>query len=91
MRGSENLIGSTNFGKRSVYRDLESQIAVITTNKKLKANLIKEAQGSDMLSMCSAWNHDTMEYSRVLFVLCAGDSRVSRMDSRTLGAIFCDN
>ena len=38
------LIGSPNFGYRSVYRDLEAQVAMITTNKELSKQLIDERQ-----------------------------------------------
>ncbi|XP_065579961.1 CDP-diacylglycerol--glycerol-3-phosphate 3-phosphatidyltransferase, mitochondrial-like [Artemia franciscana] len=38
------LVGSPNFGYRSVYRDLESQIAVITTNQDLQSSLSEEAE-----------------------------------------------
>jgi CDP-diacylglycerol---glycerol-3-phosphate 3-phosphatidyltransferase len=37
------LIGSPNFGYRSVHRDLEAQVAVTTTNKDLQARLAHEA------------------------------------------------
>ena len=33
------LIGSSNFGERSVNRDLETQICLVTTNTKLQKNL----------------------------------------------------
>ena len=33
------LIGSPNFGYRSVHRDLEAQIAIVTENKELQAQL----------------------------------------------------
>ncbi|KAK9502649.1 hypothetical protein O3M35_011377 [Rhynocoris fuscipes] len=36
------LIGSSNFGSRSVRRDLETQIALITTNKSLRTRLREE-------------------------------------------------
>uniref|UniRef100_A0A7M5UPC5 CDP-diacylglycerol--glycerol-3-phosphate 3-phosphatidyltransferase n=1 Tax=Clytia hemisphaerica TaxID=252671 RepID=A0A7M5UPC5_9CNID len=36
------LIGSPNFGKRSVYRDMEAQVAIVTVNKQLKEDLIEE-------------------------------------------------
>ena len=45
------LIGSPNFGKRSVYRDIESQIGIITYNEKLKKKILAEKE--DMLSYCS--------------------------------------
>lgn len=38
------LIGSPNFGERSVKLDLESQIAIITENKKLRDQLHEECQ-----------------------------------------------
>lgn len=44
--GSNNpnltLIGSSNFGERSVNRDLESQICLVTTNESLKKRLQDE-------------------------------------------------
>ncbi|XP_022203974.2 CDP-diacylglycerol--glycerol-3-phosphate 3-phosphatidyltransferase, mitochondrial [Nilaparvata lugens] len=36
------LVGSSNYGARSVKRDLESQIVIVTTNEKLKASLSDE-------------------------------------------------
>ena len=36
------LIGSSNFGERSVNRDLESQICIVTTNPSLKQRLKRE-------------------------------------------------
>lgn len=36
------LIGSPNFGHRSVYRDLETQVAIVTDNKGLSEALHKE-------------------------------------------------
>lgn len=36
------LIGSPNFGHRSVYRDLEAQVAIVTDNKGLSEALHKE-------------------------------------------------
>ncbi|XP_064607284.1 CDP-diacylglycerol--glycerol-3-phosphate 3-phosphatidyltransferase, mitochondrial-like [Liolophura sinensis] len=36
------LIGSTNFGYRSVHRDLEAQLAIVTTNHSLRTELHKE-------------------------------------------------
>ncbi|XP_013396298.1 CDP-diacylglycerol--glycerol-3-phosphate 3-phosphatidyltransferase, mitochondrial isoform X2 [Lingula anatina] len=40
---SVTFVGSPNFGHRSVNRDLEAQIAVITTNSQLKEQLHQEA------------------------------------------------
>lgn len=37
-----SLIGSPNFGKRSVYRDMEAQVGIITENKELQRQLIDE-------------------------------------------------
>ncbi len=42
---SITLVGSPNFGQRSVYRDLESQLVVVTTNPSLKAALRREVTG----------------------------------------------
>lgn len=39
---SLTLIGSSNFGERSVNRDLETQICLVTTNKTLQQNLQSE-------------------------------------------------
>lgn len=36
------VIGSSNYGERSVNRDLESQICLVTTNKRLQNDLQKE-------------------------------------------------
>ena len=36
------LIGSPNFGKRSVYRDMEAQVGIVTVDKRLKQDLIEE-------------------------------------------------
>lgn len=36
------LIGSPNFGKRSAYRDLEAQVAIVTSNETLKQNMLDE-------------------------------------------------
>ncbi|KAE8576146.1 hypothetical protein XENTR_v10004067 [Xenopus tropicalis] len=38
------LVGSPNFGYRSVHRDLEAQIALVTENKELQQQLHKEQQ-----------------------------------------------
>ncbi|CAH1795231.1 unnamed protein product, partial [Owenia fusiformis] len=38
------LIGSPNFGYRSVYRDLESQLAIVTENQELRQQLHLEQQ-----------------------------------------------
>uniref|UniRef100_A0A131Z4L7 CDP-diacylglycerol--glycerol-3-phosphate 3-phosphatidyltransferase n=1 Tax=Rhipicephalus appendiculatus TaxID=34631 RepID=A0A131Z4L7_RHIAP len=39
-----SLIGSPNFGFRSVYQDLEAQVAIVTTNEKLQRQLGHEQQ-----------------------------------------------
>ncbi|CAG9539882.1 unnamed protein product [Cercopithifilaria johnstoni] len=39
---SATMIGSSNFGHRSVHRDLEAQFLIITCNEKLKASLQEE-------------------------------------------------
>lgn len=39
---SLTLIGSPNFGHRSVYRDLEAQVAIVTTDQDLSEALHKE-------------------------------------------------
>ena len=36
------MIGSPNFGYRSVYRDLETQVTILTTNKELQERMGKE-------------------------------------------------
>lgn len=36
------LIGSPNFGKRSVFRDMEAQVAIVTVNDRLKKDLLRE-------------------------------------------------
>ncbi|XP_022256654.1 CDP-diacylglycerol--glycerol-3-phosphate 3-phosphatidyltransferase, mitochondrial-like isoform X2 [Limulus polyphemus] len=41
---SVTLIGSPNFGYRSVYRDLEAQVAIITSNENLRKQLHEEQQ-----------------------------------------------
>ncbi|XP_055852795.1 CDP-diacylglycerol--glycerol-3-phosphate 3-phosphatidyltransferase, mitochondrial [Episyrphus balteatus] len=40
---SLTLIGSSNFGERSVNRDLESQVCLVTSNKSLQSRLQEEA------------------------------------------------
>ncbi|XP_014777063.1 CDP-diacylglycerol--glycerol-3-phosphate 3-phosphatidyltransferase, mitochondrial isoform X1 [Octopus bimaculoides] len=51
---SLTLIGSSNFGYRSVYRDLECQLAIITKNENLRQQLRQEHvhlfQSSDIVS-----------------------------------------
>ncbi|MBN3313449.1 PGPS1 protein, partial [Atractosteus spatula] len=48
LQGSDKpcltLIGSPNFGYRSVHRDLEAQIAIVTENKELQAQLQQEQE-----------------------------------------------
>ena len=39
---SLTLIGSPNFGHRSVYRDLEAQVAIVTADQELSEALHKE-------------------------------------------------
>ena len=36
------MIGSSNFGNRSVYRDLEAQVTIVTTNDRLSRQLNSE-------------------------------------------------
>ena len=43
-------IGSPNFGHRSVYRDLEMQLFVVTENLQLRGSLQQELR--DMLQHC---------------------------------------
>ncbi|XP_066560589.1 CDP-diacylglycerol--glycerol-3-phosphate 3-phosphatidyltransferase, mitochondrial [Amia ocellicauda] len=54
LRGSDRpcltLIGSPNFGYRSVHRDLEAQIAIVTENQELQSQLQQE---QEMLYHCS--------------------------------------
>ncbi|XP_049855957.1 CDP-diacylglycerol--glycerol-3-phosphate 3-phosphatidyltransferase, mitochondrial-like isoform X1 [Schistocerca gregaria] len=38
------LVGSSNFGSRSVYKDLETQVVIVTTNKKLQKALKEEQE-----------------------------------------------
>lgn len=38
------MIGSSNFGNRSVYRDLEAQLTIVTTNEKLSKQLVDERE-----------------------------------------------
>lgn len=38
------LIGSSNFGERSVNRDLESQVCIVTSNRALRSRLHAECQ-----------------------------------------------
>ncbi|KAM8890558.1 CDP-diacylglycerol--glycerol-3-phosphate 3-phosphatidyltransferase, mitochondrial isoform 1-T2 [Synchiropus picturatus] len=45
------LIGSPNFGYRSVHRDLEAQVAIVTENEELQSQLQEEQQ---MLYQCSS-------------------------------------
>ncbi|CAL8282819.1 unnamed protein product [Merluccius merluccius] len=48
LRGQDlpclTLIGSPNFGHRSVHRDLEAQIAIVTENQELQAQLQEEQE-----------------------------------------------
>nr|XP_006635218.1 PREDICTED: CDP-diacylglycerol--glycerol-3-phosphate 3-phosphatidyltransferase, mitochondrial isoform X1 [Lepisosteus oculatus] len=48
LQGSDKpcltLVGSPNFGYRSVHRDLEAQIAIVTENKELQAQLQQEQE-----------------------------------------------
>ncbi|KAJ3607944.1 hypothetical protein NHX12_024995 [Muraenolepis orangiensis] len=48
LRGQDHpcltLIGSPNFGYRSVHRDLEAQIAIVTENQELQAQLQEEQE-----------------------------------------------
>ena len=36
------MIGSSNFGNRSVYRDLEAQLTIFTKNEQLASQLLEE-------------------------------------------------
>ena len=38
------MIGSSNFGNRSVYRDLEAQLTIVTTNEELSKQLVHERE-----------------------------------------------
>ena len=38
------MIGSSNFGNRSVYRDLEAQLTIVTTNEELSKQLVRERE-----------------------------------------------
>lgn len=38
------LIGSPNFGERSVRRDLETQLAIVTENPQLREKIHRECQ-----------------------------------------------
>ncbi|KAK3089168.1 hypothetical protein FSP39_001412, partial [Pinctada imbricata] len=40
-----SIVGSSNFGYRSVYRDLECQVAIVTTNSQLQQQLKEEQEG----------------------------------------------
>ncbi|XP_055953911.1 CDP-diacylglycerol--glycerol-3-phosphate 3-phosphatidyltransferase, mitochondrial-like isoform X1 [Argiope bruennichi] len=42
---SATFIGSPNFGYRSVYKDLEAQVAIVTENRELQMQLHNEQQG----------------------------------------------
>ncbi|XP_029621309.1 CDP-diacylglycerol--glycerol-3-phosphate 3-phosphatidyltransferase, mitochondrial [Salmo trutta] len=44
VRPCLTLIGSPNFGYRSVHRDLEAQIAIVTDNQELQAHLQEEQE-----------------------------------------------
>uniref|UniRef100_A0A8C8G709 CDP-diacylglycerol--glycerol-3-phosphate 3-phosphatidyltransferase n=1 Tax=Oncorhynchus tshawytscha TaxID=74940 RepID=A0A8C8G709_ONCTS len=44
VRPCLTLIGSPNFGYRSVHRDLEAQIAIVTENQELQAHLQEEQE-----------------------------------------------
>lgn len=47
------LIGSSNYGERSVNRDLESQICLVTTNNKLQQQLQAECDNLYQLGSCA--------------------------------------
>nr|XP_002169178.3 unnamed protein product [Hydra vulgaris] len=53
------LIGSPNFGKRSVYRDMEAQVGIVTVNKKLQFDLIQER--NNMLKDTTVVNLETFD------------------------------
>ena len=53
------LIGSPNFGKRSVYRDMEAQVGIITVNKNLQSDLMQER--NDMLKDTTCVNLKTYD------------------------------
>lgn len=48
------LIGSPNFGYRSVHRDLEAQIAIVTENRALQQQLHQVGLGEWGVPGCSA-------------------------------------
>lgn len=48
------LIGSPNFGYRSVHRDLEAQIAIVTENQALQQQLHQVGEGEWGVPRCSA-------------------------------------
>ena len=50
------LIGSSNFGERSVNRDLETQVCLVTQNKSLQNKLQDEV--NHLYSLGSSAEHD---------------------------------
>lgn len=53
---SLTLIGSPNFGYRSVHRDLEAQIAIVTESRALQQQLHQVGQGAwDLPGGLGAW------------------------------------
>ena len=49
------LIGSPNFGKRSVFRDMEAQLGIISCDPRLKRDLIAER---DRMAACTTIVHE---------------------------------
>lgn len=61
LRGQERpcltLIGSPNFGYRSVHRDLEAQIAIVTENEELQNQL------QEVSALIFSWSHKGLQIS----------------------------
>jgi len=63
------VIGSSNFGARSVYRDLEAQATIITTNEKLMKKLDLERRAIQQYSIpVSAETFKTPRYRTSFFI-----------------------
>lgn len=48
---SLTLVGSPNFGERSVKRDLETQLAIVTENEELRKQMHEECSGLYKLAL----------------------------------------
>lgn len=63
------LIGSPNFGYRSVHRDLEAQIAIVTENKALQSQLQEVGQPQEMMMMMMN-DCVTLHWTHTCYFMC---------------------